>query len=473
MSRALVSVSPSDPADVLGAWPSADAGAVDAAVGRARKAFSAWRDAGFEARAAVLRRFAEEARERVPELAELISREVGKALWDSCAEASLLAPKVDVTLDTGMAHVAPVEVAPGQRATFFPRGVLAVYGPFNFPVHLPNGHIVPALATGNTVVFKPSELAPATGEWMVSLWREIGLPDGVLEIAQGSASTGEALALHPDVDGVLFTGSYETGRAIQQATLDQPHKLLALELGGSNALIVCEDADLDLAVSEAAISIAASTGQRCTCARRLFVAREVADVFTEKLIAVLSGLSIGDPFDENVFMGPLASRAAHERVVARRALAEEAGGERILLVTPDLPPPYIGPGLVRFPGLRQDHPYQREETFGPEAALYTVDDLDEAIAAANDTDYGLVASVMTRDRAKYERCVGRIRTGLLNWNKATVGASGKLPFGGIGKSGNDRPAGATATLYCTVAQAHLESEAEFDPHTLPPGMPRP
>ena len=442
-------------------------------MGRARKAFPAWRDLGFEGRAAILRRFAEEARERVPEIAELISREVGKALWDACGEASLLGPKVDVTLDTGMQYVAPIEPAPGQRATFFPRGVLAVYGPFNFPVHLPNGHIVPALATGNTVVFKPSELAPATGEWMVKLWREVGLPSGVLEIVQGNGAIGEALAVHPDVDGILFTGSYATGRAIQQATLDQPHKLLALELGGSNALIVCGDADLDLAVSEAALSIAASTGQRCTCARRLFVARELADAFTDKLVRVLSGLRIGDPFDEGVFMGPLASRAGYERVVARRALAEAAGGERILLVEPDLPPPYVGPGLVRFPGLRQDHPYQREETFGPEAALYSVDDLDEAIAAANDTDYGLVASVFTRERAAYERCVGRIRTGLLNWNKATVGASGKLPFGGIGKSGNDRPAGATATLYCTVAQAHLESDAGFDENLLPPGMPKP
>jgi len=473
MSGALVSVSPSDPADVLGTFPVADADSVDTAVSRARKAFPAWRDMGFEGRAAVLRRFAEGARERVPELAELITREVGKALWDACGEASLLAPKVDVTLDTGMTHVATVEAAPGQRATFFPRGVLAVYGPFNFPVHLPNGHIVPALATGNTVVFKPSELAPATGAWMAALWREIGLPDGVLEIVQGGAETGRALSVNPDVDGVLFTGSYETGRAIAHATLDQPHKLLALELGGSNAYLVCEDADLDLAVSEAALSIAASTGQRCTCARRLFVARSVADAFTEKLVNVLRGLTIGDPFDEGVFMGPLVSRTAFDRVVGQRALADAAGAERILLVEPDLPPPYVGPGLVRFPGLRQDHPYQRDETFGPEAALYTVDDLDEAIAAANDTDYGLVASVMTRDRANYERCVGRIRTGLLNWNKATVGASGKLPFGGIGKSGNDRPAGATATLYCTVPQAHLESEAGFDPNTLPPGMPRP
>jgi succinylglutamic semialdehyde dehydrogenase len=199
----------------------------------------------------------------------------------------------------------------------------------------------------------------------------------------------------------------------------------------------------------------------------------VADAFTDKLIGVLRGLAIGPPLEDGIFMGPLVSEEAFERVERARRELDAAGGERLLRVDPPLPKPYVGAGLVRFPTTRQDHPAQREEIFGPEAALYVVDDLDEAIAAVNDSDYGLVASVFTRDRAAYERCVGRVRTGLLNWNKATVGASGRLPFGGIAKSGNDRPAGVTATLYCTIPQAHIESEAAFDPAALPPGMPRP
>jgi succinylglutamic semialdehyde dehydrogenase len=467
------SVSPADPGDEIGAFPVTDEAGVAAAVSRAREAYPVWRDAGLETRAAVLHRFRDMARERVAELAGLIAREVGKALWDARAEAALLAPKVDVTLGDGMRLVRDIEAAPGQRATWGPRGVLAVYGPFNFPAHLPNGHIVPALATGNSVVFKPSDLAPGVGDWMVRLWREAGLPDGVLEIVQGGPETGRALAAHPDVDGVLFTGSYAVGRAIREATLDQPHKILALELGGCNAMVVCADADLELAVAEAAISIAASTGQRCTCARRLFVERPVLEEFSERLCNVLAHLSVGPPLAEGVFMGPLVSHAAYEQVARYRALAGEAGGERLLLVEPALPPPYVGAGLVRFDSTRQHHPYQRDEIFGPEAALYPVGDIDEAVAAVNDSDYGLVASVMTRDRAKYERCIGRVRTGLLNWNKATVGASGRLPFGGIARSGNDRPAGVSATVYCTIPQAHLESEAGFDPETLPPGMPRP
>jgi succinylglutamic semialdehyde dehydrogenase len=473
VSAELRSVSPADPEDELGRFPVAHAEAVDAAVARARAAFPAWRDAGFRERAGVIRRFRDAARGASEALARLIAREMGKALWDARGEAALLPAKVDATLEEGMRLVAPIEAGPGTRATYHPRGVLAVLGPFNFPAHLPNGHIVPALATGNTVVLKPSELAPATAERMAALWRAARLPEGVLEIVHGGAGSGRVLAGHGDVDAVLFTGSYAAGRAIAKAAIDQPDKLLALEMGGNNPVIVLGDADLDLAASEAALSIAVTTGQRCTCAGRLLVERGILDAFQEKLTRMLRGLRIGPPLDEGVFMGPLASQTAFDRFAAARDLAGDAGGERVLLAQPPLPPPYVGAGLVRFATAAQTHPYQRDEIFGPEAAIYPAGDLDEAIAAANDSDYGLAAAVFTTDRAKYEHCVGRIRTGILNWNRGTVGASGKLPFGGSGRSGNDRPAGITATVYCTFPQAHLESEAGFDPETLPPGMPRP
>ena len=377
------------------------------------------------------------------------------------------------TLAHGMAFVAPIEAGGGARAEHLPRGVLAVLGPFNFPAHLPNGHIVPALATGNTVVLKPSDLAPATAEWMARCWRRAGLPEGALEIVQGRADTGRALALHPDVDGVLFTGSWGVGHALEQALLDQPRKLLALEMGGKNAIVVLADADLELAVAESALSICASTGQRCSSASRLFVERSVIAEFTERLLRVLRGVRIGPPLEAGVFMGPLVSRAAFEKLLRYRALAADAGGERLLAVDPGRPAPFAGAGLVRFDSVKQDHPYQRDEIFAPEAALYPVDDLEEAIAAVNDSDFGLVASVMTRDRAHFEHCTRRVRTGLLNWNRGTIGASGRLPFGGLRRSGNDRPAGIFATLYCTAPQARLEHAGGFDPASLPPGMPRP
>jgi len=469
----LVSRAPANPTDEIGRFAVADAGAVDDAVTRARRAFPKWRDRGLEARIAVLRRFAALARERSDEIARLVAREVGKALWDARGEAQLLAAKVDATLADGMRWVAPIEAGAGARATFHPRGVLAVLGPFNFPAHLPNGHIVPALATGNAVVFKPSELAPAVGALLATLWREAGLPDGVLELVQGGAEVGRRLALHPGVDGVLFTGSWAAGRALAEATLDQPGKLLALEMGGKNAMLVCADAHLELAVAEAALSICATTGQRCSSLSRIFVEAPLADEFSERLARVLAGVRIGAPLDASVFMGPLVSRAAHEKVMRYRALAVEAGGTRVATAPLELPPPWLAPGLVRFPTAKQDHAYQRDEIFGPEAALYPVADLDDAIAAANDADYGLAASVMTRDRARYEYCIGRVRTGILNWNRGTIGASGRLPFGGSGRSGNDRPAGILSTLYCAVPQSHLEHAGGFDAASLPPGMPQP
>jgi succinylglutamic semialdehyde dehydrogenase len=472
-SDEIVSVSPADPQDEVGRYAVADAAAVDAAVARSRDAFPAWRDAGADARAAILRSFRNQVNANQAELAQLISREMGKALWEARGEAALIGAKVDVTLAEGMRLVAPIAVGPGVHASHHPRGVLAVLGPFNFPAHLPNGHIVPALATGNTVVLKPSEVTPATAEWLAAQWRAAGLPEGVLEVVHGAGEAGRTLATHPDVDAVLFTGSYATGRALREATLDQPGKLLALEMGGNNAVIVLADADLDLAVAETAFSIAATAGQRCTCAGRVFVERALIDRFQEKLVRVLRGLHIGSPFADGVFMGPLASLAAHERLRAARAQLDTAGGERVLRVEPELPAPYAGPGLVRFETTEQAHPAQREEIFGPEAALYPIDDLADGVAAVNNSEYGLAAAVFTRERAHYEACVGRIRCGELNWNKATVGASGKLPFGGGGRSGNDRPAGIASAVYCTFPQAHLESEADFDPESLPPGMPKP
>jgi succinylglutamic semialdehyde dehydrogenase len=473
VSEWLASVSPADPADQIGRFAIAGEPEVAAAVARARRAFPAWRDAGFEARARILRRFAELSRESAEELARLIAREVGKALWDARGEAALLASKVELTLADGIKFVAPIEPGAGARAEHLPRGVLAVLGPFNFPAHLPNGHVVPALATGNTVVFKPSDLAPAVGDWMARLWKRAGLPEGAFELVQGRAETGRALALHPGVDGVLFTGSWSVGRALGQSLLDQPGKILALEMGGKNAIVVLADADLELAVAESALSICASTGQRCSCASRLFVERAVLDEFSERLIQVLRGVRIGPPLEDGVFMGPLVSRAAHAKLLRYRALAREAGGERVLEVDPGRPPPFAGAGLVRFAATKQEHAYQRDEIFGPEAALYPVEGLEEAIAAVGDSDYGLVASVMTRDRTRFEHCIPRIRTGVLNWNRGTIGASSRLPFGGTLRSGNDRPAGILSTLYCTRPQARLEHTGGFDPASLPPGMPRP
>ncbi|MFT5695629.1 MAG: succinylglutamic semialdehyde dehydrogenase [Myxococcota bacterium] len=203
----------------------------------------------------------------------------------------------------------------------------------------------------------------------------------------------------------------------------------------------------------------------------MFVAHSLMDVFADKLCATLEGIKVGHPLDDGVFMGPLINQVAFDKVERYRARASETDGERVLQCQPALPAPYIGPGLMRFHTAAQDHAYKRDEIFGPEAALYPIADLDEAIAAINDSDYGLAAAVFTRERRNYDYTIGRIRTGILNWNKGTTGASGKLPFGGLGKSGNDRPAGISASIYTTYPQAHLESSGGLDRAMLPPGFP--
>ena len=469
----LVSTAPADPRDEVGRFRQAGPDAVAAAIARARAAFPAWRNLGLAGRSAILERYAAAVEARREELARLIAREVGKALWEARAEAGLVPAKVGVSLGEGLRFTETLEAGPAARCTYHPRGVLAVLGPFNFPAHLPNGHIVPALAAGNAVVFKPSNLAPAVGAWLADAWQAAGLPAGVLEVVQGGAETGGQLAEHPDVDGVLFTGSYAVGRRLREAVLDQPGKILALEMGGKNAMIVLADADLDLAASEAAISICATTGQRCTSLSRIFAEADVLEPFTAKLAPLLEGLRIGEPLAEDTFMGPLVSNAAHRRVERYRDLASEGGGDWIVARSSEGPPPYSGPGLARFPDAGQDHPFVRDEIFGPLASLHAVADLDEAIAAVNDCDFGLAAALMTRDHAAYEHSIGRIRTGILNWNRGTVGASGRLPFGGLGRSGNDRPAGILSAVYCTVPQSHLEYSGGLDRDGLPPGMPEP
>jgi len=472
-SEFLISTSPADPRDEIGRFQQAGPDDVSDAIARARGAFPAWRDLGLPARSAILERYAAAVEPRREELARLIAREVGKALWEARAEAGLVPAKVGLSLGEGLRFTETLDTGAGARCTFHPRGVLAVLGPFNFPAHLPNGHIVPALAAGNTVVFKPSDLAPAVGAWLADAWRTAGLPAGVLEVVQGDGTTGGLLAAHPDVDGVLFTGSYAVGRKLREATLDQPGKILALEMGGKNAMIVLADADLDLAAAEAATSICATTGQRCTSLSRIFAETKVLEPFSEKLAHLLENLAIGEPLAEDTFMGPLVSHEAHRRVEHYRGLASGAGGDWIVARTPERPAPYSGPGLARFPTAAQDHAFVREEIFGPLASLHAVANLDEAITAVNDCDFGLAASLMTRDREAYEHAIGRIRTGILNWNRGTVGASGRLPFGGLGRSGNDRPAGILSAVYCSVPQSHLEYSGELDLETLPPGMPTP
>jgi succinylglutamic semialdehyde dehydrogenase len=352
--------------------------------------------------------------------------------------------------------------------------VLAVLGPFNFPGHLVHGHVVPALATGNCVVVKPSEQTPATGQLYAELAQRAGFPAGVVNVVQGDGSIGAALAAHRGLDGVLFTGSWGVGRQILAANLDQPWKLVALEMGGKNGVLVCADADLDAAAVAIAFGACVTTGQRCSATSRVFAAREIADALCERLARLFRGIEIGHSSNNRVFMGPLVSRAARERHARVLALAASDGAEMLAGGGPcegPRPGHYVQPSLHRLRAHDRQSRYQSDEHFLPDAFVLAVDSVDEGLALLDATDYGLVASVFTRERATYERAARTLRVGALNWNAATVGASSKLPFGGVKRSGNDRAAGAASTLYTTFPQANLEHAEPPAPGDWP-GFPR-
>jgi succinylglutamic semialdehyde dehydrogenase len=418
------------------------------AVAAARGAFVAWRSLGFDARAALLRRFAESCGKHAERLAQTITAEMGKTLAESRAEAKLLQDKVAITLEPAtLARVTGFEVdaGAGKRGAceFRPLGVMAVIGPFNFPAHLPNGHWVPALLLGNTVVFKPSDRTPAVGQVIAEIAEEAGFPAGVFNVVQGGSEIASALVAHHDIDGILFTGSFPVGRRIVEANLDRPGRMIALEMGGSNAAIVWNDADLRRAVIECVRGAYVTTGQRCTCTRRIIVHESIAERFVTAFCKLASTAIVAPGTDpEPVFMGPVVSESARAAVLERQATLARQGGRVLLEATAfDRPGWFLGPGLVQVERFSRASDC---ETFGPLAQLSVVTSLDAAIEQANASDFGLVASVFTGDQRIWNASVDQLRVGCLNWNTGTAGASSKLPFGGLGRSGNLRPAGSFA-----------------------------
>lgn len=461
--------SPADLSLLLGLHPWA-LSQVDAAVAAAREAQPAFAAVPLADRAQLVRRVGAALKEREEELARAIALDVGKPLWEARTEAQACAAKAAITADEGVKLVTAF-AAPGQggaECRFRPLGVLAVLGPFNFPVHLPNGHVLPALLCGNAVVFKPSEIAPHAAEVYARCLDRAGLPRGVFNLVQGGARTGGALSAHPGVDGVLFTGSWAVGQAILGATHGQT-KLLALEMGGKNAAIVLSDADPEKAAYDVLFSAFVSAGQRCTAASRAIVVGD-ARRFASRIASLARQLSVGHPLDEGVFMGPLASPSALEKFEAGvRAAGAESLLEPQRLKPRGLEGCYVSPS-VHFVGMRRGTAYEREELFGPDLAVYPASSEEEAVEIANATEYGLAASVHTASGSAFDRCQRALECGVVNWNAPTVGASGRLPFGGLKRSGNHRPAALWSPLYCTAPVAVLRGEATLDRRKLAPGI---
>lgn len=447
-----------------------DARGIDAVCRRARAAFAGWALTPLAARRAIALRFAETVRVRREEIATLIARETGKPMWEALTEADSVAAKVAVSIraqDERAGERSEPTADAVARLAHRPHGVLAVIGPFNFPMHLANGHIVPALLAGNAVVFKPSEKAPACGRLMVDLWQAAGLPDGVLTVVIGAGATGEALVGHEALDGVLFTGGVQAGRAIHRTLADAPHKILALELGGNAPLVVWDVADLEAAAHLIIQSAYVTAGQRCTCARRLILpAGARGDMVLEALTALMDRVVIGGAFQTPApFMGPVIDAHAAIQVLAAQdqLIAHGARPLRLAAIREDRPA-LLSPGLIET----VDAPARDEEVFGPLLQVRRATDFEAALSVANATRFGLAAGLVSDDEALYQRFWTSARAGIVNWNRPTTGASASAPFGGVGLSGNHRPSAYYAADYSAYPVAGLESPSSA--YRLPIGL---
>ncbi|GLX78035.1 N-succinylglutamate 5-semialdehyde dehydrogenase [Thalassotalea insulae] len=459
--------------EVIWQGKSATAEQVDAAIKSARTAFESWSNTSLEQRIALTERFAQQLTDNKEALATTIAQETGKPLWETRTEVGAMIGKIAISIKAYHERTGTVEnPMPGAKAFIRhkPHGVVAVFGPYNFPGHLPNGHIVPALIAGNTLVFKPSELTPLVAEQTLKLWQQAGLPAGVINLVQGEVETGKALANHPQIDGLFFTGSSTTGKFLHEQFGGQPGKILALEMGGNNPLIVKGITDVDAAVHDIIQSAFITTGQRCTCARRLFIEQgEQGDALIEKLVASTKAIKIGYYDDqEQPFIGSMISERAALGLVAAQAQLVALGGKSLLPLThKEAGTGFVTPGIIDVTEITE---MPDEEHFGPLLKIYRYQDFDQAIDEGNNTAFGLSAGLLADSEADYQHFFKRIRAGIVNWNKPITGASSAAPFGGIGDSGNHRASAYYAADYCAFPVASVEAEKMSLPENLSPGL---
>ncbi|UTT83719.1 succinylglutamate-semialdehyde dehydrogenase [Vibrio pelagius] len=469
--EAMTSVSPYDN-QVVWKGDSATPAQVESAVAAAREAFLTWKKLSFAEREAIVLKFAEKVKENSEEIAQIIAKETGKPIWETRTEAGAMAGKVAISIRayhdrTGESsrEAAGNQIVLRHR----PLGVMAVFGPYNFPGHLPNGHIVPALLSGNTIVFKPSEQTPWTGEFAMKLWQEAGLPAGVINLVQGAKETGIALADAKGLDGVLFTGSANTGHILHRQFAGQPGKMLALEMGGNNPMVISEHfGDVDATVYTIIQSAFISAGQRCTCARRLYVpVGEKGDQLLDSLVAATKKIRVDQPFAEPApFMGPQISEAAAKFILDAQANLQSLGGVSLVEAKAG-EAAFVTPGIIDATNIAE---LPDEEYFGPLLQVVRYNSLEQAVELANDTRFGLSAGLVSTDDSEWEYFVDHIRAGIVNRNRQLTGASGDAPFGGPGASGNLRPSAYYAADYCAYPMASMEGRETQLPATFSPGI---
>lgn len=438
----------------------------------AHAAFLDWRKLPHEARIEHLRAYAGVVEDNQDELAKVISEETGKVLWDAAGEVGAVIRKIGISIKAYDQRTPTREGAAGAlrtRLTHRPHGVMGVIGPYNFPCHLANGHIVPALLAGNTVVFKPSSWTPWSAELMVDFWHRAGIPDGVINLTQGGRDVGQAILNNPNLKGLLFTGGVPTGKLFAKTLADRLEVIVALELGGNNPLIVWEAEDLSAAAITIIQSAYITSGQRCTCARRLIVPdNDQGQAVIETLQKAIQGIEVGMPDSEpQPFMGSLISPEAAGDTLDRQSFLEGKGGKVLTRAERlSLGKAFVSPSLVDVTDIKERDDV---ECFGPLLQVIRVKDFDAALAEANNTSFGLAAGILTDNKALYEKFYDEIEAGVVNWNQPLPGASSDAPFGGLKDSGNHSPSAYYAADYVAWPMASLEN-AE-DKLTLPKLLP--
>jgi succinylglutamic semialdehyde dehydrogenase len=432
-----------------------DESSVADVVAAAQAARVEWARRSVEDRTNVLLRVAEKLPSHVDGIAEAICAEMGKTMAESRVEANSIAGKIKGTvklLDHELVGAGPG--APGEQR-HHPLGVVAILGPFNFPVHLVNTHLIPALLAGNVVVAKPSEVTPLCGQRYAELFHDAGVPAGVFNMIFGKGDVGAALVKHDHVHGVVFTGGFETAQHIRRDLFDYPHKKLALELGGKNPAVVLDDAALDNAVREIILGALLTTGQRCTATSRVIATPKIADELQDRLVAAFERVRPGDPKLSSTFMGPLATARSKAGFLSGLTQARAEGAE-VLVESQELDGgQFVTPGLYAVQG---HETIISKELFGPHVSFERATDEADAYRRVNASPWGLSASLFTQNEAAFERFYHSISAGVLNLNRSTNGASGLLPFGGVGKSGNWHPAGSLALRVSTYPVAVMRGD---------------
>jgi succinylglutamic semialdehyde dehydrogenase len=453
-------VTSTEPATGAQVW-SGRVGAVDDAVARARRAWPGWAAQPHSNRIEMVRRFANEVRREHDRLAHLIARETGRPLWEARGEAEDVVARVEIAVRAfaeRTSHRRLDSALQGSAALRHkPHGVMAVITPASGPASVPAAHIVPALIAGNTVVFKPSERTPATGELLLRCFHRAGISATVVQMVAGGPEQGQALATHEGVDGVLFTGSAHVGIAINRKLSANPGKLVALEMGGNNPIVVWDTPKLADAAALVVQSAFTSAGQRCTAARRLIVKDALADELIDKVRRLTERIIVGGPFDDPApFMGPVFDNRTADGLTESFVYLLTNGGRAIKhLVRLDEANPFLSPAIIDVTRMK-DRP--DVELFGPLLQVVVVDDFDAAIAEANATRFGLCAALVGGSPQDYNRFWAQVRAGVINWNRPTYAHSTGAPLGGVGLSGNHRP----SAYYTADSCAYPVASAELD-----------